>query len=303
MRPPSERVTGGTIDYYSYPDIARDESAEGEGRRRRRRAGSSLLWVLLRRQTWWAIGVIVALLIDVGVLLSVARILVAMVDQGIVLQDIPLPQFMPPIIAAAAVGVVFTFLTNFFIQRLQYQVEFDLRTWLYTRIQSADLTRLDAMTSGQLVTRSMSDLTLVQVILGLLPLVLGIVPIILGLGIYLVILNPLMGLTSLLALLINLWLIRKLGPRLRALSWAELNERAEVTTAIDEPVRGIRVVQAFGREEQERAEVADAALRVYRWAMSRARLVARFDLLIKSAPYLVYAVVLFLGARLAAAGG
>ncbi|HSE94332.1 MAG TPA: ABC transporter ATP-binding protein, partial [Methylomirabilota bacterium] len=47
--------------------------------------------------------------------------------------------------------------------------------------------------------------------------------------------------------------LRRFRVRLWGLSWAELNERAEVTAAIDEPVRGIRVVKAFGREEHEQA--------------------------------------------------
>ena len=61
------------------------------------------------------------------------------------------------------------------------------------------------------------------------------------------------------------------------LSWAELNERAEVARAIDEPVRGIRVVKAFGREEAERAKVADVTERAFRYSMTRTRLLARYD--------------------------
>ena len=53
------------------------------------------------------------------------------------------------------------------------------------------------------------------------------------------------------AIPINVWLIRRFRGRLWGLSWSELNERAEVAAAIDEPVRGIRVVRAFGREDVE----------------------------------------------------
>ena len=41
--------------------------------------------------------------------------------------------------------------------RLAYQIEFDMRVWLYTHIQSADLRRLDQVATGQLVTRSLTD--------------------------------------------------------------------------------------------------------------------------------------------------
>ena len=100
---------------------------------------------------------------------------------------------------------------------------------------------------------------------------------------------------------ITITLLRSDPPRLAALSWAELNERAEVTTAVDEPVRGIRVVKAFGREEDERAKVAAVSLRVYRYSMTRARLLARFNLPVKALPVLTQALLLYVGARLVSA--
>ena len=45
--------------------------------------------------------------------------------------------------------------------------------------------------------------------------------------------------------------------RLWGMSWVTLDRRARVTTAIDEAVRGARVVKAFGREEHERARLAE----------------------------------------------
>ena len=95
------------------------------------------------------------------------------------------------------------------------------------------------------------------------------------------IINPIMGVLSILALPINVWLVNRFRTRLRALSWAELNERAEVTTAIDEPVRGIRVVKAFGREDQERERVAGVTERAFRFAMTRTRLLAGYDIFLR----------------------
>ena len=76
------------------------------------------------------------------------------------------------------------------------------------------------------------------------------------------------------------------------LSWAELNERAEVTHAIDEPVRGIRVVKAFGREEEEISEVEGVTARAYVYSMTRIRLLARYDAFLKAVPIVSAAVLL-----------
>ena len=69
-----------------------------------------------------------------------------------------------------------------------------------------------------------------------------------------IILNPFIGILAVLALPDQPLAGQPFRRRLRALSWAELNERAEVHAPIDEPVRGIRVVKAFGREEHGDAE-------------------------------------------------
>jgi ATP-binding cassette subfamily B protein len=112
-----------------------------------------------------------------------------------------------------------------------------------------------------------------------------------------IIINPMVALVSMGGLPVNIWLLRKFRKRLWGLSFAELNERAEVTAAIDEPVRGIRVVRAFGREEYERGRVAAVALRTYRFAMTRWRLLARYDIPLKLTPVLFQATLLFVGAR------
>ena len=124
--------------------------------------------------------------------------------------------------------------------------------WLYTHIQSADLRSLDEVASGQLVTRSITDLQLIEQLLRLFPTLIGFTPLIIAVAILVIILNPLIGILAILALPVNLLLLRLFSRRLRALSWAELNERAEVTRTIDEPVRGIRVVKAFGRRGRDR---------------------------------------------------
>src|SRR5262249_39267867 len=215
-------------------------------------------------------------------------------------QTAPLWDYVRYITFWALWALVFSFIQQQLADRLAYQIEFDMRVWLYTHIQSADLRRLDQVATGQLVTRSLTDIQLVDTLLRVFPTLIGYAPILLSVAVIVTIISPLMGVVSILALPINIWLVNKFRTKLRALSWAELNERAEVTTAIDEPVRGIRVVKAFGREEYERARVAAVALRVYRYAMTRARLLARLNLPLKALPVLTQALLLYVGARLVA---
>src|SRR5262245_49381330 len=263
---------------------------------------ASLFWALLRRQKrvlkWFFL---VMILYTVG-LLFVANLTRGMVDNGIVNQTAPLWDYVRYITFWALWALVFSFIQQQLADRLAYQIEFDMRVWLYTHIQSADLRRLDQVATGQLVTRSLTDIQLVDTLLRVFPTLIGYAPILLSVAVIVTIISPLMGVVSILALPINIWLVNKFRTKLRALSWAELNERAEVTTAIDEPVRGIRVVKAFGREQKERGRVGDVTERAFRFSMTRVRLLAGYDIFLRSTPIIMQAALLASGAYLMSVG-
>ncbi len=222
----------------------------------------SLAWRYLARQKRFLLVLLVVLPVGGVAFIPVIGLTRAMVDQGIVDQTVPLSYYLWRIIGLAILAGFFVFALTQTLARVAYQLEYDLRTDLYHAIQTADVRELDTIAGGQLITRSLSDLQIVQSIMNLLPQALALGPAIFGIGVYLFILSPPLAVVVLLPVPIMVKLLRTIRPKLAALSWAELNERAEVATAVDEPVRGIRVVKAFGREEHERVRVAAAALRV-----------------------------------------
>ena len=258
--------------------------------------------MLLRRQKRTLKWLFIVLIVYSVGLLFIANLTRGMVDNGIVAQTAPLWPYVRYIAFWALWAMVFGFIQQQLAERLSYQIEFDLRVWLYTHIQSAELRRLDALASGQLVTRSLTDVQLVETLLRIFPTLFGFVPVLLAIAVIVIIISPIMGVLTLVAFPVNLWLLHRFRHGLRALSWAELNERAEVTSAIDEPVRGIRVVKAFGREDKERARVADVTERAFKFSMSRARLLAGYDLFLKMTPILVQAGLLAVGAWMLASG-
>ena len=249
-------------------------------------ARASLLWVLLRRQKStlkWLFIVHDRLLGRVALRSRTSR--GAWSTTASSHQTAPLWPYVRYITFWALWAIVFGFAQQQIAERLSYQIEFDMRVWLYTHIQSAELRRLDAARqrparhplAHRRPTRRHAPADLPD------------------------------------ADRLRTGPPRDRGHRhhhqpdhgravarsrsrstsgcctefrhgLRALSWAELNERAEVTSAIDEPVRGIRVVKAFGREDKERARVADVTERAFKFSMSRARLLAGYDLYLKMMP-------------------
>lgn len=269
----------------------------------RAKLGQSLLWRMLGFQKKWVAAALVLFIVNALAILSVTQVTVSMVDDGIVEGTKPLGPFLRLIIGLAALTMVTGFTQSLVSRRLAYQLEFDVRTRLYAAVQSARPERLRSLASGQLITRSITDLHILEAFLRFAPLIIGIMPLFIGVGIYMVILNPLLAVVAMGGLPVNIWLLRRFRTRLWGLSFAELNERAEVASSIDEPVRGIRVVRAFGREEYERGRVAATALRTYRFAMTRWRLLARYDIPLKFAPAMFQGALLFVGARLVRSDG
>ncbi len=264
-------------------------------------ARRSLVWMLLARQRGPVRAVLALIVLHSILTLMIAQAVVRLVDNGIVDQAAPIGPYVSHIAKLAVLSFIVGFATRQLTARIGYQLEYDLRAWLYSRVQWADLRMSQQMATGQLVTRSMTDLKMVQRIIQFLPSIVTLAPATIALLVYLAYLSPPLAVIAFLALPLNLWFLSKFRVRLWGLSWAELNERAEVATAIDEPVRGVRVMRAFGREEHERERLGATALRAYRYSMTRVRLLARYDILLKAVPLLINALVLVAGAQLIAA--
>lgn len=261
-----------------------------------------LWWLLVKRQRRWFIASLVLSFLATGISIVVAQITATIFDEAIVGGS----QELGPLVAALAGFAVLDFIVlwvNLQVSsRLEYQIEFDLRRRLYRQLQRAAPRDLDAVATGQMVTRSLSDLELLQLLLQVLPLLVAGVPILLGYALYLSFVNVPLTLLVISLFACNGYLVNRIRPRLWGLAFLGLNQRAEVTTAIDEPVRGIRVVKAFGGETRERDRVRDAAAKAYEFVMTRVRLEARFDLLLRAAPVMVRAGLLLFGARLVVDG-
>ena len=262
------------------------------------RLRTSLLWRALAVQKRWVWLALVLFVVNALAILAVTQVTVGMIDQGIVERSEPLEQYLWRILGLAVIGLVVGFLQRVTTTRLSFQLEYDVRMWMYDAVQSASARDLRSVASGQIITRALTDLHLLEQFLRMMPMIVGILPLFIGVGGYMLVLNPFLAVMAMAGLPVNIWLLRRFRTRLWGLSFAEINERAEVTSAIDEPVRGIRVVKAFGREEAERRRVADVALRTYRFAMTRWRLLARFDIPLKAAPVVFQGVLLVFGARL-----
>jgi ATP-binding cassette subfamily B protein len=143
---------------------------------------------------------------------------------------------------------------------------------------------------------------MMELFVQVLPALIVSVIILAALALVVLVQSPLMAAVALLTIPINAFLVLRIRRKLLGLSWMALHRRAEVTTAIDEAVRGARVVKAFGREDHERGVVRERALKAYSVAMNRIRLMAGYDFILRVAPAFVTAALLLIAGRIASNG-
>jgi ATP-binding cassette subfamily B protein len=248
----------------------------------------------------WIITAMVVALLQTAVTPLTANTLRDLVDKGVIGRTAPVAPLAIRLMMLAFLTAFLGFCLQQLIARVVYHLEFELRVWLHERLESLDPRSLDVVATGQMVTRAMTDLQLMESFILLIPYLIGYTLVLGVLAAYLVTQSPVLTIVAILAIPLNILLIFGLRKKLWGYSWLALNRRAEVTTVIDETVRGIRVVKAFGREDEHRARLAEKARDAYGVAMSRNRYFAKYEFLLNVVPIGLSATIVFVGGRLIA---
>ncbi len=186
--------------------------------------------------------------------------------------------------------------------QVSLDVQHDLRTEMMGALSRLDGKRQDQLHTGQIVSRSISDLSMVQALLSMIPMLLGnAVLFLVSLGIMLV-LSPLLTLIAL-AVGPALWLISVASRRtLFPASWDAQQQAAAVAGVVDGAVTGVRVVKGFGQEDQETGRLEWASRLLYASRVRAVRLMARYNPALQAVPALGQVGVLALGGWLAIRG-
>jgi ATP-binding cassette, subfamily B, bacterial len=203
------------------------------------------------------------------------------------------------LIVAAAVNFGAVYLRRYQGGRVSLDVQHDMRTELFGSLTRLDGARQDQLHTGQIVSRSISDLNMIQGLLGMVPMLLGSAVLFVLSIVIMAFLSPLLTVVAL-AVGPGLWLIsvasrRKLFPA----SWDAQQQAGNVAGVVEGAVTGVRVVKGFGQEEQEIERVEEASGFLYASRVRAVRLMARFNPGLQAVPALGQVGVLALGGWLA----
>jgi ATP-binding cassette subfamily B protein len=224
------------------------------------------------------------------------------IDDVVIAGTSPIVPAMLVLLVFAATRFAAAFVRRYWAGRVSLDVQYDLRTQVYDHLQRLDVARHDEMSTGQLVSRAISDIGLVQGLLAFLPMVLSNILFLAVALVAMVWLSPLLTLVALvitpLMVLVSMRLRRSVFPA----SWDAQQQAGAVAGVVDETVSGVRVVKGFGQEEREVARLAESAEGLYASRVRAIRLQARFQPLLQTLPALAQVAVLALGGWLAIEG-
>ncbi|WP_027502702.1 ABC transporter ATP-binding protein [Rhodococcus sp. UNC363MFTsu5.1] len=186
--------------------------------------------------------------------------------------------------------------------RLSIDVQHDLRLGLLGSLQRLDGAGQDQIRTGQVVSRSITDLQLVQGLLAMVPLSAGALIQFLLAVVVMAYLSPLLTVVALLvvpAVSLVVWLIR---PKLYAATWSAQQRAADLAQHVEETVTGVRVVKGFGQEARAVQHLEGLGRDLYAERMRAARINSRFTPTMAALPQLGLVGVIALGGALALRG-
>lgn len=203
------------------------------------------------------------------------------------------------LLALGAAMVSFEFLRRLSGARLALEVEFDLRNAMHDRLQSMDAENLGRMPTGQLVGRVNSDTTLVQGLLSYFPFLSSdALRVVLSVGAMLF-LCPSLAVVSIVIVPAVLGVAYRMRWKVFPATWDAQQHVGDVVQIVDEDLNGVRVVKAFGQEQQEVERVAEASLAAYGSQMRLVRLQARYQPVLQAIPVFGQVAILAFGGWMA----
>jgi ATP-binding cassette subfamily B protein len=219
----------------------------------------------------------------------------AVVDRVVGDQQGPIGPWLIALMVIAVIAFGGAYVRRFVGGRVALDVQYDLRTAIFERLQRLDLAGHDRMRTGQLVSRASSDVGLLQGILAFLPVTAGNVVTLIVSIVVMAFLSPALTAVALVAVPALLIVMVRLRLRVFPASWDAQQRAGEVADVVEESVSGVRVVKGFGQERRMVDDLTASAEDLFR---SRARLVriqARYTPMLQTIPALSQVLVVILG--------
>jgi ATP-binding cassette subfamily B protein len=210
--------------------------------------------------------------------------------------------FVAALVLAGALRFGAGFVRRYLAGRLSLDVQMDLRNDVAAALSRLDGPGQDRLQTGQVVSRSISDVTLVQGLLAFLPNLTGNALLFVVSLAVMAWLSPLLTLVALAVGPALWWLGLRSRRDLFPANWAAQQQAGVVAGQVEAAVTGVRVVKGFGQEDRELDRVDRGTRQLYGMRMRVVRFTSRYNPLLQAVPALGQVGVLALGGWLALRG-
>jgi ATP-binding cassette subfamily B protein len=207
-----------------------------------------------------ATGTFVTMLLATALNLAIPALTGLIIDNGISAKQVNVIVLgTAAMIGVALLRALFSYAQGLWAAKASQGVAFDMRSGLYTKIQTLSFGYHDRAQTGQLLTRATSDVDRVQMFVGrgFIMFIMALLMII-GSLILLFILNWKLALIMLVIMPLTMFIFIRFATRARPLFMKVQQYIAGLNTALQENLAGVRVVKAFAREPHERERFAVA---------------------------------------------
>ena len=222
------------------------------------------------------------------------------IDAGIIRQDMAVLLWsLAGLIGLTIVKGAFDFVLGRWTEVASQGVAYDVRNAIYDKLSSLSFAYHDQAQTGQLLARSISDVERIRFLTGRAILRLfQSSTLMLFTFVALLLMNPPLAVLSMLLMPLLAYVAWRFGRRFRPLSLELQHQLAEMTTVLEQNLRGAKIVKAFAQEDAEIARFERQNQKWFELARQQVIVQTRHIPMLDFIASLSSVIIIWLGGRL-----
>ena len=208
---------------------------------------------MLKSYWYYVVAAYAVVLLSNGASIWMPRLIQDIVDDGIRGGEIQIVVSLSSMVLGLAVlRGLFTFLSGRWTEVASQNVAFDLRSMFHAKLHDLSFSFHDESETGQLLARSVSDVDRIRFLTGRAVMYLvQMSTLIIGIGAAMLVMNARLALPTLIIVPFLSFGAFRFSSQFRPLSMQIRDREADLTSVVEQNLRGARIVKAFGQEESE----------------------------------------------------
>jgi ATP-binding cassette subfamily B protein len=264
-------------------------------------AGSNVRWwsrlapYLDRRTLWVSSGLSVIGQVLLGLPPLIQKIIL---DDAVLARRRPLLPWLAALAGVGVVGAVLHYQRRYLASRTSLELMHRLRVALQRHLHTLDVASQEQLSTGDVMSRATGDVTLVQAFVFQIPLMVANATLLVTAIVVMLYLSPLLSLVIAVFVPLFVFFSVRFRDRVFPSSFNDQQAVGALAGVVEEAVAGVRVVKAFGQEQQELSLFLDRARDLFRSRLRTARLTAHYSATLQALPTFAQLAVLGVGGLL-----